>query len=140
MTPECGALLAAAQSKLEAAELLQASGKHGDAASRAYYAAFHAVSALHLAVGNSFSSHAQVIGRFNKDFVRTGLFDPVFTRALTRLFEDRQVGDYEAAAEMAPAQAAQDIADARALIKAIHAHLERTSEKTGPRQTPRSSR
>ena len=76
MTSASAALLTAAQPKLEAAAMLHASGMHGDAASRAYYAAFHAVSALHLTAGNSFSSHAQVIGRFNKDFVRTGLFDP----------------------------------------------------------------
>ncbi len=123
MTPECAALLSAARSKLEAAALLQASGMHGDAASRAYYAAFHAVSALHLAAGNSFSSHAQVIGRFNKDFVRSGLFAARFTRILTRLFEDRQLGDYEAAAEIGPTQAAQDVADAQALVDAICVHL-----------------
>lgn len=122
MTPESEALLSAAQSKLAAA-MLQASGMHGDAASRAYYATFHAVSALHLAAGNSFSSHAQLIGRFNKDFVRAGLFDPVFTRTLTRLFEDRQLGDYDATAEITQAQAAQDIADAQALVDAIRAHL-----------------
>jgi uncharacterized protein (UPF0332 family) len=57
------------------------------------------------------------------DFVRTGLFDPVFTRTLIRLFEDRQLGDYDVTAEMTPAQATQDIADARALIDAIRAYL-----------------
>jgi len=36
MTPESEALLIAARSKLEAAAMLQASGMHGDAASRAY--------------------------------------------------------------------------------------------------------
>ena len=123
MTPESEGLLIAAQSKLGAAAMLQASGMHGDAASRAYYAVFHAVGALHLAAGNSFSSHAQLIGRFNKDFVRAGLFDPVFTRTLTRLFEDRQLGDYDATAEIAQAQAAQDIADEQALVDAIRAHL-----------------
>jgi uncharacterized protein (UPF0332 family) len=56
MTSANAALLTAAQSKLEAAEMLHASGMHGDAALRAYYAAFHAVSALHLTAGNSFSS------------------------------------------------------------------------------------
>jgi len=123
MTPESAGLLAAAHSKMEAARVLHAAGMHGDAASRAYYAAFHAVSVLHLASGNSFSSHAQLIGRFNKDFVRTGLFDPVFTRILTRLFEDRQLGDYDAAGNFEHAQAAQDIADAQALIDAIRIHL-----------------
>ncbi len=55
MTPESDALLTAAESKLKAAELLFNAGMNGDAVSRAYHAVFHAISALHLASGNSFS-------------------------------------------------------------------------------------
>lgn len=120
MTPECDALLSAAEAKLRAADLLLAEELPDDAASRAYYAAFHAVSALHLAQGNAFSSHAQVIGRFNKDFIRTGLLPAEFARILTRLFQDRQLGDYGAPASISHEQARQDINDARRLIAAIH--------------------
>ena len=120
MTPECDALLAAAEAKLRAADLLLAEGLPDDAASRAYYAAFHAVSALHLAQGNAFSSHAQLIGRFNKDFIRTGRLPAEFARILTRLFQDRQLGDYGAPASVSQEQARQDINDARRLIAAIH--------------------
>jgi uncharacterized protein (UPF0332 family) len=123
MTPESQALLAAANAKLKAAELLRKEGLTGDAASRAYYAVFHAISAVHLANGNTFSSHAQLIGRFNKDFVRTGTFAPEFTRIVTRLFEDRQLGDYEATTAIPDAQARQDIDDAHRLIDAIRIYL-----------------
>ena len=119
MTPECDALLAAADAKLRAADLLLTEGLPDDAASRAYYAAFHAVSALHLADGNAFSSHAQLIERFNKDFVRTGRMPTAFAKILTRLFQDRQLGDYGAPASISPEQARQDIDDARQLIAAI---------------------
>lgn len=119
MTPERDALMAAAEAKLRAAEVLLAEGLPDDAASRAYYAAFHAVSALHLANGNAFSSHAQLIGRFNKDFVRTGRMSAVFARILTRLFQDRQLGDYGAPASISYGQAQQDIDDARQLIAAV---------------------
>lgn len=119
MTPECDALLAAADAKLRAADLLLTAGLPDDAASRAYYAAFHAVSALHLADGNAFSSHAQLIGRFNKDFVRTGRMPTAFSKVLTRLFQDRQLGDYGAPASISPEQARQDIDDALQLIAAI---------------------
>lgn len=95
MSPEVRDTLAAADAKLKATELLLREGIYGDAASRAYYAAFHALSALYPAYGNTFSSHAQLIGRFNKDFVRTGYFQPEFTRIMARLFEDRQSGDYD---------------------------------------------
>jgi uncharacterized protein (UPF0332 family) len=124
VTPECDALLAAADTKLRAAELLLTEGLPDDAASRAYYAAFHAVSALHLADGNAFSSHAQLIGRFNKDFVRTRRMPTAFARILTRLFQDRQLGDDGAPASISPAQARQDIDDARQLIVAIRDALD----------------
>lgn len=123
MTPESGVLLTAAEAKLKAAKILQGSGLYGDAASRVYYGVFHAISALHLASGNSFSSHAQLIERFNKDFVHTGIFAPAFIRILTRLFEDRQLGDYDATAEITPEQANQDITDAHQIIQAIRTHL-----------------
>ena len=122
MTPECQALLAAATAKLKAADLLLADGFADDAASRAYYAVFHAVSALHLANGNTFSSHAQLIGRFNKDFVRTGRLPAEFTKIVTRLFQDRQLGDY-ALDSISLEQAAQDIDDARRIIATIDDQL-----------------
>jgi uncharacterized protein (UPF0332 family) len=125
MTPEGEALLRAADDKLKAAQVLRDSGLDGDAASRAYYAAFHAISALHLASGNTFSSHAQLIGRFNKDYVRTGIFAPSLTRVLTRLFEDRQLGDYDPTTTVSSEQASQDIMDARQIVEAIRAHLTR---------------
>ncbi|NCC34411.1 MAG: HEPN domain-containing protein [Chloroflexia bacterium] len=127
MTPECEALLQAADDKLKAAEILRSAGLNGDAASRAYYAAFHAISALHLAAGNTFSSHSQLIGRFNKDYVRTGIFAPVLTRNITRLFEDRQLGDYEPTSTVTSEQAQQDIADAHEIIEAIRAHISKST-------------
>ena len=58
MTDEPIAMLDAADEKLRAAQLLIDGRAWGDAASRAYYAAFHAVSAALLARGETFSSHA----------------------------------------------------------------------------------
>ena len=123
MNPESAALLAAAADKLQAAQILLEAGLNDDVASRAYYAVFHAISALHLENGNAFSSRAQTIGRFNKDFVRTGIFSPVFTRIVTRLFEDRQLGDYDATSKIPPDQAAQDLLDARAIVEAIQIYI-----------------
>lgn len=95
MSGEISAILAKAEDKLRIAEVLLREAAWDDAVSRAYYAAFHAVSALHLSHGNSYSSHAQTIGQFNKEFVRTGLFPREFATTLARLFEDRQSGDYD---------------------------------------------
>ena len=98
----------------------------GDAASRAYYSAFHAVSAALLSLGQSYSSHAQVLGAFNREFVRTGKVPPDFTRILNRLFEDRQTGDYEFVTGVSEAEARRDLDDALRVIEAIAALLPTT--------------
>lgn len=107
--------------------MLVANGAWDDAGSRAYYAAFHAISALHPSQGQTFSSHAQSIGRFNKDFVRTGMFSKEFTAILTRLFEDRQSGGYDVSGLVTAEDAQRDVDDARRLLKAIDAYLRTAS-------------
>jgi uncharacterized protein (UPF0332 family) len=116
-------LLAHARAKLKAARILLAASAPGDAASRAYYAAFHAVSAALLAHGHAYSSHAQVLGAFNRDFVRAGAFPREFTSTLTRLFEDRQTGDYDPTTSLDPAEAERDVQDAERIVEAVAAHL-----------------
>jgi uncharacterized protein (UPF0332 family) len=115
--------VAHARAKLDAARVLLAAGAFGDAASRAYYAAFHAVSAALLTSGRAYSSHAQVLGAFNKDFVHAGTFPREFTTILARLFEDRQTGDYDPTTRLEAADAERDVADAQRMVDAIDAHL-----------------
>lgn len=81
--------------KLAAAERLLETGDWEDASSRAYYAAFHAISAVLWKDGKSFTSHAQTLGAFNRDYVRAGAFPETVTRILNHRFKDRQKGDYD---------------------------------------------
>ena len=90
MRPELTALLALADEKLRAAGLLVAGEAWGDASSRAYYAAFHAVSAALLSRGETYSRHGQVLGAFKRAFVHTGLLPREFTfRALLEVWFSR---------------------------------------------------
>ena len=59
--PELTALLTLTDEKPRAAGLLFAGGAWGAASSRAYYAAFHAVSAALLSRGETYSRHGQVL-------------------------------------------------------------------------------
>jgi uncharacterized protein (UPF0332 family) len=123
MKDELVTLLALAEEKLRAARLLLAGQAWGDAASRTYYAAFHAVSAVLLSRGETYSSHAQVLGAFNKGYVHPGLFPRAFTALLTRPFEARQSGDYDVLPGVTEAEAHQDITDAQRSIEAVHQFL-----------------
>ena len=91
---EIQANLERADSSLKAARLLLESGLPDDAASRAYYAAFHAASALLLSKNLSFSSHTGVLRAISLNFVKTGELDRSIGRDLNWLAELRQVGDY----------------------------------------------
>ena len=69
-------------------------GPTDDVASRAYYAAFHAASALLLSENLSFNSHSGVLRAISLHFVKTGRLDKSHGRNLNWLAELRQVGDY----------------------------------------------
>ena len=123
MSDELRTMLDQADEKLRAANLLFEGNAWGDAASRAYYAAFHAVSAVLLSKGITFSSHSKVLGAFNKEFVHTGYFPNDFTTLLTRLFEDRQMGDHDFIPGISKEEARQDVADAQKIVEEIKKFL-----------------
>lgn len=60
--------------KRSAARMLLRERFLNDSLSRSYYSAFHAVTLLFLLEDRTFSSHKQIIGMFNQEFVHTSLF------------------------------------------------------------------
>lgn len=64
------------------------------AVSRAYYGMFYAAEAALLTRGLQFKKHSSVIGSFNKEFVREGIFSKEMSRLLEKAFDFRMQGDY----------------------------------------------
>lgn len=125
-TPEVlRAILKKAQDKLATARKDMEYEFYADVASRAYYGAFHAVTAVLAERGLSYTSHGQTIGAFNREFVKTGIFPPDTFRKLQRLFEDRQVGDYDWSVSIDNETAAKDIDEAEWLVDACIEYLEK---------------
>ncbi|MFO7976984.1 MAG: HEPN domain-containing protein [Candidatus Hydrogenedentota bacterium] len=121
---EVAAYLKRAETPLHAARVLFDSALYDDVASRAYYAAFYAVSALLLSCGFAFKKHSAVISAFHREFVRTGVVGVGLSKSLGWLFELRGIGDYgeilhvpEEKARMAIEQAAQCVHAASELCK-----------------------
>lgn len=119
-------MLIKARRKLAAATRALEAGDWDDAASRAYYAAFHAASTVLRARGLSYSSHGQTVGAFNREFIAPGHFPAEFTRILARLFEDRQLGDYEIIHTVDGDTATRDVADATRFVDACADYLEKS--------------
>ena len=86
------ALFAKSSRTLDAARAVIEGGFYDDASSRAYYAAFHAVSAALAGRGLFFTSHGQVIGAFNREFVKTGLSPAEAFQKIRRLDERQARG------------------------------------------------
>ena len=111
-----GALLAKAARTLEAAQSVIENGFFDDASSRAYYTAFHAASAALAGRGLFFSSHGQVMGAFNREFVKTGLCPVEAFQKIRRLFQDRHTGDYDASRSLDEETGRRAVEDAAWLV------------------------
>ena len=80
--------------KLSTSFLIFNNQYYNDAVSRMYYAVFHIISALLLIKGLTFSSHGQVIGNFNREFIKSKILPEDFSKKIEILFKYRQIGDY----------------------------------------------
>lgn len=80
--------------KKEAVFLID-SGLYNTAVNRIYYAMYHAVSALALKDCFTTSKHLQLIGWFNREYVKTGKAEINSGKYLMRAFEMRSKSDYD---------------------------------------------
>lgn len=85
-----------ADDALRAAETLMAANLANEAASRIYYAAFHAARALLFSIGIAPRSHEAVRSLLSLHFVRAGRLPAECTKDLPQLEGLRIAGDYDA--------------------------------------------
>lgn len=84
-----------ARSTSREARLLLDGSMFPGAVNRIYYSMFYALSALAISEGFASGKHAQLIGWFNKHFVKSGAVDSRYSKIITRAFSKRMDGDYE---------------------------------------------
>lgn len=121
---EIEANLGRAQQSLEAAREL-ASGEYYDfVASRAYYAAFYAATALLLSEELMFSKHGGVVASIHQKFVKTGRLSVHNGKNLNWLFELRNIGDYGGLVHVTEQDARQAVRAASGFLEAIKVLLE----------------
>ncbi len=101
-----------------AAKLLENSPN--DSASRSYYAAFHAVSALLALDGKTFKSHKELWVNFRKDIIKTGRWENRFSELVRELSTDRETADYGGIESVSPDEARKAYEAAREILGAVH--------------------
>jgi uncharacterized protein (UPF0332 family) len=120
---EIRAYLQRAHQSIQAARQLVTGGYDDFAASRAYYAAFYAATALLLSEALELSKHSAVIASIHQRFVKTGKLSEERGKTLNWLFELRSVGDYGGTAHVSGPQAKQAIEAAEEFLSAVKSLL-----------------
>lgn len=120
MNPEVASLWARARKALFVAEKTLSLDPN-TAASRAYYAAFYAVSARFARDDWEFVKHTAVKAAVHRDLVNTGLWPAHLGQDYSNLASLRIRGDYGTEQEVTAALAAEGIEAARRILQAVSA-------------------
>jgi len=128
-TVEIQANLERAEQAIEAAGKLLSDGYRDFAASRAYYAAFYAATALLLNEDMEFSKHSGVIAAIHKRFIKTEKLEKQFGKDLNWLFELRSIGDYGVTIHVPEQEAKQAIEAARRFVQAAQSILQKAEDR-----------
>ena len=87
--------LRVAKEDLQAANLLLEANSYRGANNRAYYAIFHAVSAVLAVEEVAFKKHKDTLAYFNKNYVATEIFPRNLGRKIVKAEEIRHESDYD---------------------------------------------
>ncbi|MGY3666924.1 MAG: HEPN domain-containing protein [Roseburia sp. 1XD42-69] len=108
-----------AKSDLLSANILLREGEYRGANNRAYYAVYHAISAVHALDGKSYKRHKDTLANFNKDYVKTEIFPKTFGRRIARAEEIRHASNYDDFYIATKEKAEEQILTAKELIGQI---------------------
>jgi len=92
-------------------------------ASRAYYAAFHAVSALLAQEGQSFRKHTAVERAVHRDLVKAGRWAPEVGAAFSWLANLRYTGDYGGDVHVQISEASEAVEKANLILQAVRTSI-----------------
>lgn len=115
-----------AQRTLRSAEILISSDPES-AVSRAYYAAFHALTALFALRGQSFSKHSGLRAALHKDLIHSGQWATELGKDYDFLMDLRETGDYGGIERVTE----QDTQRAIEIAKRILAACQKTQPELG---------
>jgi len=89
------------------------------AINRIYYAMFYMLLALSLQYGFKTSKHKQLLGWFNKEFVKTEKIDRTYGGIINNAYEDRTDGDYGIFVEFEKQEVEKKFQDMKLFIEKV---------------------
>ncbi len=101
------------------AEILFKSEGFSGALNRIYYSIFYIISALAIKFNYKTSKHTQLIGWFNKNFVKNHKVDKKIGKLVQKAFDQRMEGDYDVLSEFCFDETKEALADAKEIIRVV---------------------
>ena len=90
---------------------------------RLYYAMFYAVLALLQEKELGTSKHSSAVSLFDREFIKTGIFDNELSKTLHRAFELRQKGDYMEQAEVSKTDVDEMLPKTKDFVNKVNGYL-----------------
>ena len=105
--------------ELESAEVLCDSQKYKASVTRSYYSIFHALRAVTALDSFDSSKHSGIIAYFNKNYVKTNVFDKEISKLIDTAFRLREKADYQDFFVVSRGQAEEQIKKAKRVMEII---------------------
>lgn len=112
-----------ANNTIETVLLLIENDKYNAAVNRIYYGMFYILLAIAVKTGFETSKHQQLIGWFNKTFIKEDILPKRFGKTISQVFKSRQISDYEAFVEFEKKEVLQLFEDMKDFIKTPEEYL-----------------
>lgn len=112
------------EEKLRSARILLDAGQYKDSIGRSYYAIFSALRAVLAKDKVDFSKHAGVISYFQKEYLKTELFDKKYSKYISSAFQIRNNCDYDDFFIVSKEEAIEQYEHAHELYEAVKKFLD----------------
>jgi len=101
--------------------------KYLDANNRAYYCIFHSMRAVLALDGVDFKRHSGVISFFRENYIKTNVFDSVYSDIIGKAGIIRSKSDYEDFYFATQSEAKEQIDNALAFYEAVSEYIKKTA-------------
>lgn len=112
-----------AKDDLDTAKVMFRAEKYKAAINRSYYAIFHALRSVTALDGFDSSKHSGVIAYFNKNYVKTKIFEKDISKKIDKAFRLREKADYQDFFVISKVQVEEQIQKAEQVIGMIEPYL-----------------
>ena len=113
-----------AEEELETSTLLLSNQHYRACVSRAYYAMYYATQALLISKNLKSRTHKGVIQQFSQNFVKSDDFPTSMIRDLKRIYDLRQLSDYEAAISLTSEETAKALEVSINFVSQVRVYLD----------------